>query len=55
MNVVMDDATEVYLKADRASVPLGWVYFDLPTAANTTIGRILLKGENITLIQPLIG
>jgi small nuclear ribonucleoprotein E len=38
MNVVMDDATEVYTKADQASVPLG---------------RILLKGENITLIQPL--
>ncbi|KIM28811.1 hypothetical protein M408DRAFT_329258 [Serendipita vermifera MAFF 305830] len=39
MNVVMDDATEVYTKADQASVPLG---------------RVLLKGENITLIQPLI-
>ncbi|PVG02214.1 putative small nuclear ribonucleo protein E [Serendipita vermifera] len=39
MNVVMDDATEVYSKTDQPSVPLG---------------RILLKGENITLIQPLI-
>ncbi|CAG7846676.1 SubName: Full=Probable small nuclear ribonucleoprotein E {ECO:0000313/EMBL:CCA77787.1} [Serendipita indica DSM 11827] len=37
MNVVMDDATEVYTKEGRPSVPLG---------------RILLKGENITLIQP---
>lgn len=26
MNVVMDDAAEIYLKEDRASVPLGWVY-----------------------------
>jgi len=39
MNVVMDDAVEVYVKEQKASRDLG---------------RILLKGDNITLIQPLL-
>ncbi|PAV22217.1 Sm-like ribonucleo [Pyrrhoderma noxium] len=38
MNIVMDDASEVYLKEAKPS---------------REIGRILLKGDNITLIQPL--
>lgn len=35
MNIVLDDAEEVYMK----------------TKARKQIGRVLLKGDNITLIQ----
>lgn len=38
MNVVLDDASEVYLKEAKPS---------------REIGRILLKGDNITLIQAM--
>ncbi|KIJ45696.1 hypothetical protein M422DRAFT_29786 [Sphaerobolus stellatus SS14] len=38
MNLVIDDAEEVYVKEAKPRVPLG---------------RILLKGDNITLIQQL--
>ncbi|KAG8967350.1 mRNA splicing protein sme1 [Tulasnella sp. 419] len=41
MNVVLDDAEEIYSgKAAAAG------------KSNRSIGRILLKGDNITLIQP---
>ncbi|KAG9008850.1 mRNA splicing protein sme1 [Tulasnella sp. JGI-2019a] len=43
MNVVLDDAEEVYVGKAAA-----------PGKTNRTIGRILLKGDNITLIQPAL-
>ncbi|KAG7575392.1 hypothetical protein FFLO_00382 [Filobasidium floriforme] len=36
MNVVLDEAAEVYVKSQKPKRPLG---------------RIMLKGDNITLIQ----
>lgn len=38
MNVVLEDAVEVYLKKDMA---------------RKSLGRIMLKGDNITLISPV--
>ncbi|KAG9031517.1 mRNA splicing protein sme1 [Tulasnella sp. JGI-2019a] len=43
MNVVLDDAEEVYVGKAAA-----------PGKTNRAIGRILLKGDNITLIQPAL-
>jgi len=43
MNVVLDDAEEVYV--GKAATP---------DKKNRAIGRILLKGDNITLIQPAL-
>ncbi|KAI5991467.1 hypothetical protein EDD15DRAFT_2275289 [Pisolithus albus] len=40
MNLVMDEAAEVYLKDAKP---------------RRELGRILLKGDNITLIQPIAG
>ncbi|KAI6005049.1 Sm-like ribonucleoprotein [Pisolithus orientalis] len=40
MNLVMDEATEVYVKDAKP---------------RRELGRILLKGDNITLIQPIVG
>ncbi|POY75885.1 hypothetical protein BMF94_0968 [Rhodotorula taiwanensis] len=42
MNVVLDDAEEVWVK-DTKSRKVG---------ERQTLGRLLLKGENITLISP---
>ncbi|KAG8944392.1 mRNA splicing protein sme1 [Tulasnella sp. 424] len=40
MNVVVDDAEEIYVGKNAAGRP------------NRSLGRILLKGDSITLIQP---
>ena len=57
MNVVMDDAAEVYLKEQKQSRDLGEYYLCNWLPENYSLkyfkGRILLKGDNITLIQPL--
>ncbi|KAL7004945.1 hypothetical protein EMMF5_005558 [Cystobasidiomycetes sp. EMM_F5] len=56
MNVVMDDAEEIWVKQSKGgkasdatseSTKRKREYGD-----RTTLGRLLLKGENITLIQP---
>jgi len=39
MNVVLDEAAEVYVKGAKP---------------RRELGRILLKGDNITLIQPVV-
>ncbi|KZT56607.1 Sm-like ribonucleo protein [Calocera cornea HHB12733] len=41
MNVVIDDAAEVFVGSE--------------SKASRSLGRILLKGDNITLIQPVPG
>ena len=55
MNLVLDDAYEVYRKKNTRT-PLGiCLYilkvFDLTDFFNHFEGRILLKGDNITLMQ----
>lgn len=55
MNVVVDDAAEVYVKEAQPRLDLG-MFRSIVHDENshlTSIGRILLKGDNITLIQPL--
>ncbi|GAA6064729.1 hypothetical protein JCM10212_000400 [Sporobolomyces blumeae] len=42
MNVVMDDVEEVWVKDTKTK----------KTGDRNRLGRLLLKGENITLIQP---
>ncbi|ORY88304.1 putative small nuclear ribonucleo protein E [Leucosporidium creatinivorum] len=42
MNVVLDEAEEVWLKETKTK----------KVGDKATLGRLLLKGENITLIQP---
>ncbi|BGP57738.1 hypothetical protein JCM8202_002391 [Rhodotorula sphaerocarpa] len=42
MNVVLDDAEEVWVKDTKAR----------KVGDRQTLGRLLLKGENITLISP---
>lgn len=55
MNVVIDDAEEVYAKDSKPRRSVGrsgslvCVYFP---NRKRIVGRILLKGDNITLIQP---
>ena len=58
MNVVLDDASEVYLKEAKPSREIGIISFLCPVYVSLTkhmpaIGRILLKGDNITLIQAM--
>ncbi|GAA5902319.1 hypothetical protein JCM8208_007259 [Rhodotorula glutinis] len=43
MNVVLDDAEEVYVRDTKSK----------KTGDRQRLGRLLLKGENITLISPL--
>ncbi|GAA5837032.1 hypothetical protein JCM9279_007737 [Rhodotorula babjevae] len=43
MNVVLDDAEEVYVKDTKSK----------KTGDRQRLGRLLLKGENITLISPV--
>ncbi|GAA5921067.1 hypothetical protein JCM3775_004077 [Rhodotorula graminis] len=43
MNVVLDDAEEVYVKDTKSK----------KTGDRQRLGRLLLKGENITLISPM--
>lgn len=53
MNIVMDEATEVYVKDAKPRRELGTLVVRPlpPVPANLFPGRILLKGDNITLIQ----
>lgn len=59
MNLIMDEAEEVYIgkkKQGKREIGASHVlqrspYFNLTIAH--FIGRILLKGDNITLIQPV--
>jgi small nuclear ribonucleoprotein (snRNP)-like protein len=61
MNLVIDEAEEVYVgKVPKPRRPIGlclcfWVLFSQPSPYVCTgkLGRILLKGDNITLIQPV--
>lgn len=41
MNIVLDEAEEVYIKATRTK----------SIGSRVKLGRLLLKGENITLLQ----
>jgi small nuclear ribonucleoprotein E len=54
MNVVLDDAAEVYVKDVKPRKELGsspsLISF-YAVLTHVTVGRILLKGDNITLIQ----
>lgn len=58
MNVVMDDAAEVYVKDAKPRRELGTssLYYQLARIheAPHPLGRILLKGDNITLIQQVV-
>ncbi|GJJ09554.1 hypothetical protein Clacol_003777 [Clathrus columnatus] len=54
MNLVIDDAEEVYVKETRPRVKLGQLVKSFLDGILTyVLGRILLKGDNITLIQQL--
>lgn len=57
MNVVVDEAAEVYVKDAKPRRELGTSTFYIPNYSTLLIvytGRILLKGDNITLIQPVV-
>ena len=53
MNVVIDEAAEVYVKDAKPRRELGapLLGFDSLAPTHSFEGRILLKGDNITLIQ----
>ena len=52
MNIVMDEAAEVFVKDAKPRRELGrWSGCIDFISANNSTGRILLKGDNITLIQ----
>lgn len=56
MNLVIDEAAEVYVKDAKPRRELG-VYVTIRTIRETNVGlvgRILLKGDNITLIQQTV-
>jgi small nuclear ribonucleoprotein (snRNP)-like protein len=61
MNLIIDEAEEVYIgkAASKPRRPLGEQlrrsasHFDGSLRQNVHKGRILLKGDNITLIQPV--
>ena len=54
MNLVMDDAIEIYLKKDFKR-QIGQfkfkLYLGVPYSYLSLLGRILLRGDNITLIM----
>ena len=56
MNVVLDEAVEVYVKDAKPKRELGACYtkYHYRRATDTPPGRILLKGDNITLIQQIV-
>lgn len=61
MNIVVDDAAEVYVKDAKPRREIGMlhIYTDrspksLSLMINFVAGRILLKGDNITLIQQVV-
>ena len=55
MNIVLDDAEEVYMKTStRKQVGMFYTLLISITISNVLsqfLGRVLLKGDNITLIQ----
>ncbi len=53
MNVVIDEAAEVFVKEAKPRRELGIFFclYLLPPDPHLFTGRILLKGDNITLIQ----
>lgn len=56
MNLVLDEAEEVLVKGDKSRRPLGKLYIASSTGWDwyiLVLGRIMLKGDNITLIQPV--
>jgi small nuclear ribonucleoprotein (snRNP)-like protein len=55
MNVVVDEAEEVYTKDSKPRRSIGAcrrLHYSCPLTEGPLTGRILLKGDNITLIQP---
>jgi small nuclear ribonucleoprotein (snRNP)-like protein len=57
MNVVIDEAAEVYVKDAKPRRELGEIhYLDgfHRRISDMAPGRILLKGDNITLIQQVV-
>lgn len=55
MNVVIDEAAEVYVKDAKPRRELGQLWNSFPLFTLTLFaGRILLKGDNITLIQQVV-
>lgn len=57
MNIVMDDAAEVFVKDAKPRRELGACSVPQTIAMNSHLphpGRILLKGDNITLIQQVV-
>ena len=55
MNVVVDEAVEVYVKEAKPRRELGMCSFNSRECQpNSLQGRILLKGDNITLIQQVV-
>jgi small nuclear ribonucleoprotein E len=56
MNVVIDEAAEVYVKDAKPRRELGEIPYLVSVDIILTItkGRILLKGDNITLIQQVV-
>jgi small nuclear ribonucleoprotein (snRNP)-like protein len=54
MNIVLDDAAEVNVKTSVRK-PLGiYLFICIIRNLTTVVGRILLKGDCITLIQRLV-
>ena len=52
MNVVIDEAVEVFIKEAKPRRELGAWHTSPPGPyTDRLLGRILLKGDNITLIQ----
>lgn len=52
MNVVVDEAAEVYVKDAKPRRDLGtFSSIEMPMITHPSAGRILLKGDNITLIE----
>jgi small nuclear ribonucleoprotein (snRNP)-like protein len=56
MNVVIDEAAEVYVKDAKPRRELGEIspLTCVDILLTTAKGRILLKGDNITLIQQVV-
>lgn len=55
MNVVVDEAVEVYVKEAKPRRELGMCEISSRECQPTSLqGRILLKGDNITLIQQVV-
>jgi small nuclear ribonucleoprotein (snRNP)-like protein len=57
MNIVIDDAAEVYVKDAKPRREIGSCYIVVVFGTYSEplrAGRILLKGDNITLIQQVV-